>query len=270
MGTAFVKADGTLSKHRHSLLGIAWPALGEQFVEAHARQEREADATPQQELFVFPPQTAVIKLHRLPADWKPAEYAGGREAEESPSEIIERPRGSLATRAFGTVVHGLLEDLTSLPSSEEVSGWRPRAVVMLRAAGLPRAEAEAQATEVIRTLRSVLQDPTGRWILGARAGARSEISWSTWAGDMVRTLRGDRIFQAGAEPGSPGETYLWVVDYKTARHGASGLDAFLTEEKEKYQRQLESYADVLRKVPGNDLPMRLALYFPLLTRLVWW
>jgi hypothetical protein len=116
----------------------------------------------------------------------------------------------------------------------------------------------------------VLRDPTGRWILGARAGAKNEISWSTWAGEVVQTLRGDRIFHAGATPGSVEETHLWIVDYKTARHGTSGIDAFLAEEKEKYARQLESYAEVMRKIQGNDLPLRMALYFPLLTRLVWW
>ena len=268
LGTAVIKTNGELTHgERHSLLGIAWPALKDEFARAHARQEQEADTTPQQEAFVFPPEIATIPFRRLPAAWKLAEHTGAR---ESSSELIERPRGSLALRAFGTVVHALLEDLTSLTSPEEVGGWRPRSVVMLRAAGLPRAEAETQATEVVRTLRSVLLDPTGRWILGARAGAGSEISWSTWAGDVVRTLRGDRIFRAGAEPGSSGETHLWIVDYKTARHGASGMDAFLAEEKVKYERQLESYAEVLRKVPGNELPMRLALYFPMLTRLVWW
>ena len=30
-------------------------------------------------------------------------------------ETIERPRGSLAARGFGTVVHALLKDLTRLP-----------------------------------------------------------------------------------------------------------------------------------------------------------
>ncbi len=270
LGTALIKADGTLSKQGHSLLGIAWPALEDEFVQARARQEREADTAPRQEQFAFPPDTATIKLRRLPTAWKPKEYAGKRDIPEGPLETMERPRGSLALRAFGTVVHALLEDLTALPTPDEVSGWRPRAMVMLRGAGLPRAEAEVQAGDVVRTLRAVLQDPNGRWILGARAGARSEISWSTWAGDVVRTLRGDRIFHAGAEPGSTGETHLWIVDYKTARHGASGMEAFIAEEKEKYQRQLESYADVQRKIPENELPIRLALYFPLLTRLVWW
>jgi hypothetical protein len=223
-------------------------------------------------------------LHRLPVDWKRPESAAPREAQERNLEVIERPRGSLAARAFGTAVHALLEDLTRLPGIEaagvsqsvldELRNWRPRAVAMLRSAGLPRADAEPQAAEVVRALQGVLQDAKGRWILGSRAGAQTETSWSSWAGsegsEIVRTLRGDRIFRAGATPCSSEETHLWIVDYKTARHGASGLDAFLEAEKEKYLHQLEAYAAVMRKVHGDDQPLRLALYYPLLTRLVWW
>jgi ATP-dependent exoDNAse (exonuclease V) beta subunit len=86
----------------------------------------------------------------------------------------------------------------------------------------------------------------------------------------VRSLRGDRIFRAGATPGSTEETHLWIVDYKTASHGTSGLDAFLEGEKAKYRQQLEAYAAIMREVQGENLPIRLALYYPLLSRLVWW
>jgi ATP-dependent exoDNAse (exonuclease V) beta subunit len=225
-----------------------------------------------------------MQLRRLPADWKPPEHAAPREAQEMTPEVIERPRGSLSARAFGTVVHALLEDMTRLPGIEaaevsqavldELRGWRPRAVAMLRSAGLPRTDAETQAAEVLRALQAVLQDAKGRWILGARAGAQNETSWSGWAAsegaEVVRTLRGDRIFRAGATPCSTEETHIWIVDYKTARHGASGLDAFLESEKEKYLHQLEAYAGVMRQVHGENQPLRLALYYPLLTRLVWW
>jgi ATP-dependent helicase/nuclease subunit A len=116
-----------------------------------------------------------------------------------------------------------------------------------------------------------LRDPQGRWILAARASAQTEVSWSAWSeDDGLRTLRGDRVFRAGAEPGSTDDSHLWIVDYKTARHGAAGLDEFLAQEKQKYARQLESYAEVVRKVHGQDLPVRLALYYPLLSKLVWW
>jgi ATP-dependent helicase/nuclease subunit A len=281
LGTAVVKVNNELRPgDRHSLLGIAWPALKGEFERAHAEQEPTADAAPRQEEFAFPPASPTIKLRRLPADWKPPMYAAAPQSQERNQEIIERPRGSPAARAFGTVVHALLEDLAKLGGIDaagvsqamfdEVAGWRERALAILRSSGLPRAEAEPLSTEVVRTLQAVLRDPTGRWILGARIGAKNEISWSSWAGEVMQTLRGDRIFHAGSTPGSAEETHLWIVDYKTARHGASGIDAFLAQEKEKYARQLESYAEVMRKVQGNTLPLRMALYFPLLTRLVWW
>jgi hypothetical protein len=281
LGTAVTKVNNELSPgDRRSLLGIAWPALKSDFERARGEQAPAADATPQQAEFAFPPASPAIQLRRLPADWKPPAYSTTPVGQERNQETIERPRGSLAARAFGTVVHALLEDLAQLPGIDagevspaildEVGGWRRRALAILRSRGLPRAEAEPLSADVVRALQAVLRDPTGRWILGARAGAKNEISWSTWAGEVVQTLRGDRIFHAGATPGSVEETHLWIVDYKTARHGTSGIDTFLAEEKEKYARQLESYAEVMRKVQGNDLPLRMALYFPLLTRLVWW
>jgi ATP-dependent helicase/nuclease subunit A len=277
LGTALIKKENhELSKgSSRSLLGIAWPALAGEFEQAREQQEETPSAPPRQTSLAFPPP---ILLHRLPAEWKPpGDVTVAVPDRLEQAETMERPRGSLAARAFGTVVHALLEELARLPGIDpgELRGWRGRALAMLRSAGLPRAEAERQSAEVERALVAVLRDPTGRWILGARADAQTEISWSSWsapggAGGVVQTLRGDRIFRAGAEPHSSAETHLWIVDYKTARHGTSGIDAFLQSEKEKYLQQLEAYAGVMRKVHGGNLPLRLALYYPLLARLVWW
>jgi ATP-dependent helicase/nuclease subunit A len=284
LGTATIKRNGQelSAGSSHSLLGIAWPALSDEFGREFAKQLARGPAAPQQVEFDFPPAYPSIRLRRLPADWKPREFAFAPPSQEPTVERIERPRGGLAARAFGTVVHALLEDLAGLDGingpgvstavRDQVGTWRPRAMALLRAAGMPKTEAEQQSAEVVRALLAVLQDANGRWILGARASAQTEASWSTWAGevDVVRTFRGDRIFRAGADPCSGGETHLWIVDYKTARHGASGLDAFLRQEKEKYLGQLEAYASVMRKVHGEDILLRMALYYPLLTRLVWW
>jgi ATP-dependent helicase/nuclease subunit A len=278
LGTATIKKDSqTLTPgSSHSLLGIAWPALAADYEQAH--QAQASAVVPQQTELLFPPPSWAIPLRRLPADWAPPRSATPPETKEPDFEIVERPRGSLSARAFGTVVHALLEELAGIDTAgplAEVANWRPRALAMLRASGLPRTEAEPQSAEVVRALTAVLKDPTGCWILGARAGARTEISWSSWAasegeGETVRSLRGDRIFRAGATPQSTEETHLWIVDYKTASHGTSGLDTFLEAEKAKYQQQLEAYAGVMRKVQGESLPIRLALYYPLLSRLVWW
>jgi ATP-dependent helicase/nuclease subunit A len=278
LGAATIKKDShaLTAGSSHSLLGIAWPALAGDFEQAHHAQA--SAAIPQQTELLFPPPNWTISLRRLPADWAPPRTAASPETKEPDFEIVERPRGSLSARAFGTVVHALLEELAGIDTAEplaEVANWRPRALAMLRANGLPRAEAESQSAEVVRALTAVLKDAIGCWILGARAGARTETSWSAWAGtegdgETVRSLRGDRIFRAGATPGSSEETHLWIVDYKTASHGASGLDTFLEGEKAKYQQQLEAYAAVMRKVQGENLPICLALYYPLLSRLVWW
>jgi len=280
LGTATLRKNGQElgPGSSGSLLGVAWTALQPDFERAREEQAPAGAPAPLQAEFSFPPASPTIRLHRLPVDWKRPESAAPREAQETNLDVIDRPRGSLAARAFGTVVHALLEDMTRLPSIEaagdELRSWRPRAMAMLRSAGLPRADAEPQAAEVVRALQGVLQDAKGRWILGPRAGAQTETSWSGWVAsegaEVVRTLRGDRIFRAGATPCSTEETHLWIVDYKTARHGASGLDAFLESEKEKYLHQLEAYAAVMRKVHGENQPLRLALYYPLLTRLVWW
>jgi ATP-dependent exoDNAse (exonuclease V) beta subunit len=280
LGTATLRKNGQElgPGSSGSLLGVAWTALQPDFERAREEQAPAGAPAPLQAEFSFPPASPTIQLHRLPVDWKRPESTAPREAQETNLEVIDRPRGSLAARAFGTVVHALLEDMTRLPSIEaagdELRSWRPRAMAMLRSAGLPRADAEPQAAEVVRALQGVLQDAKGRWILGPRAGAQTETSWSGWVAsegaEVVRTLRGDRIFRAGATPCSTEETHLWIVDYKTARHGASGLDAFLESEKEKYLHQLEAYAAVMRKVHGENQPLRLALYYPLLTRLVWW
>ncbi len=284
LGIASMKKDGEdLAMPRSgSLLRIAWPALEAEFRLAWKEREPvKAAPVQQQPELPFPP---MISSQRLPANWTPQEHTSAAEPDPEIEETLERPRGSLATRAFGTVVHALLEDLTRLPGIDaagvpqallaEVSGWRSRALALLRSAGLPRSEAEQQSAEVVRALQSVLQDATGRWILGARAGAQSETSWSGWvdaAGrEVVRTLRGDRIFRAGGTPCSREESHLWIVDYKTARHGASGVDAFLDSEKTKYLPQLEAYAGVMRKVHGESQAIRLALYYPLLSRLLWW
>jgi ATP-dependent helicase/nuclease subunit A len=289
LGTATLKApkNGTQelsSGDKHSLLGIAWEALKSEFEQAYQEQQAEEATTPEQAEFDFAPPGKTIPLRRLPVEWKPVESSAVSDIPEKDVEIIERPRGSLAARAFGTVVHALLEDVARLPGIDaggvspavfaEVGSWRARALALLRGNGLARAEAEAESAEVVRALQAVLQDSTGRWVLGARAGAMTETSWSGWTtaegGEVVRTLRGDRIFRAGAVPGSAEETHLWIVDYKTARHGASGLDAFLESEKGKYVHQLEAYAQIMRKVRGESLPIRMALYYPLLSRLVWW
>ena len=54
----------------------------------------------------------------------------------------------------------------------------------------------------------------------------------------------------------------WVVDYKTGTHEGGDLEAFLDREQERYRKQLEQYAALMKMLDGR--PVKLGLYFPLL------
>ena len=58
----------------------------------------------------------------------------------------------------------------------------------------------------------------------------------------------------------------WVVDYKTGTHEGGDLEEFLDREQERYRKQLEQYAALMRALDGRTV--KLGLYFPLLKG--WW
>jgi hypothetical protein len=55
----------------------------------------------------------------------------------------------------------------------------------------------------------------------------------------------------------------WIVDFKTSSHEGGDLETFLENEKLRYREQLERYARLMIQV--EDRPIRLGLYFPLMT-----
>jgi ATP-dependent helicase/nuclease subunit A len=298
MGTATVKSkpDGTSAIQPGSgknLLSTAWPALEESFAAAW-RSQRPGTGAGQNPAACAgadtEPVTKKLHLRRLPSDWRPEHHIGTTTVTIPPApprlddprdHPFERPAGSREARAVGLVVHALFEEAAQRPGDppqdllRETGRWRPRAVAMLRHAGLPKAEADARSRTVIQALQSALEDETGRWILASRRESQTESSWSAWedsdsAGSTLHTVRADRIFRAGAEPGSRGETHLWIVDYKTGHLGGGELNAFLSREKEKYSPQLASYAEMVRRAHGKTIELRLALYHPLLKQFQWW
>jgi ATP-dependent exoDNAse (exonuclease V) beta subunit len=59
------------------------------------------------------------------------------------------------------------------------------------------------------------------------------------------------------------EGVRWIIDYKSSTHEGAGLERFLDSEQQRYRAQLDGYARaILAMEPG---PIRLGLYFPMLT-----
>ena len=196
---------------------------------------------------------------------------------------FRRPEGSFAARSFGNVTHRFL-DLTAqrLASGEpadalltELPGWHSRLATAFRAEGLPPALGAREADRALAALVSTLRDPLGRWILAPHPGARSERSLQLDDPDhpdaIGRNLRADRIFFAGSEPlVQTGDSHLWIVDFKTAELGGRPNNLFFSEEKAKYQPQMEAYARACMAANPSPRPIVLALFYPLIPHLMYW
>ena len=196
------------------------------------------------------------------------------ESEPSPSTDADATAAELARPEFvwasrtaahvGTVVHRHLQRIAEAGlDSESAGSIEARAstfALELRLLGVEEAEIAPASVRVVAALRSALEDPHGRFVLGAHDDARSELTLTLRSGDALEHVRLDRTFVADGE--------RWIVDFKTSRHEGGERAAFLDSEVERYRPQLDRYAAALAAIEGRRV--RVALYFPLLKELRSW
>jgi ATP-dependent helicase/nuclease subunit A len=300
---------GEIRPSANTLLHSAWPAAESHFAtsvlpsqtEPHESMLDEALSGGLAEPGVFqvaagaePVAETATLLYRLPLDFDPAASFRNAHAVSASSiepgppastTLFDRPQGDFAARAFGNAVHSFLDSLAhQLAAAETIPSllaslpvWAPRIAAVLRGEGLPPAQVARLVPRVLNALAATLNDPEGAWLLSPRPGAASEYVLTTMTGrtgEGAATLRLDRLFFAGAEPLSTGDSHVWIVDYKTTHHGtsdAAGITAFLNEERRTYAPQLEAYDRILRQASlYRAREVRVALYYPLLPHLLWW
>jgi ATP-dependent helicase/nuclease subunit A len=276
------KKDGDIGRKYDSLLAAAWPAAEPFFEDATEVEIPEPGildiAAAANLALVQPPPPRTID--RIPLSAFPT-FGCPISDNVSSSEVgstnvaapfaFDRPEGSFEARAFGNAMHAFLELLAhriaagaSSPALlAELPQWTPRIAAVLRSSGLAPDEIPRAAANLLRGLTRTLQDADGQWLLAPHPESASESALTSDTG----TIRLDRTFLAGATPQSQGSTHLWIVDFKTGTHGTEGLEAFLAREREKYTPQLETYG---RHLAERSLPIRLALYYPTLAKLLWW
>jgi ATP-dependent helicase/nuclease subunit A len=245
----------------------------------------------------------LANFQRLRSDWKPpvsladipmapvpawqAGVGSGDEGEELPA--FQRPQGSWRARVFGTVLHAFLEPLANILAQHLEASAQARSIDALAQAirlqllsnGHPLAEAGRDADRIVAALHRVAADEQGRWILAAHTsplsaetgshGSRGfEVPLTAIHRDGMRSIRVDRMFAAGLTPMAVGAEALWIVDFKTASHGAGQVEEFLDKERAQYMEQMQLYGDIARTICPQSRKVRLGLYYPLLSRLLWW
>ena len=249
--------SGEFQPLRNSLLDSLWPAVKDEFA------VNTGGETPVAAMAESDPN----RLQRLPAEWLPPCPAPvppppTLEPTEAANAVDRIPfdwAGQTA-RHVGTLVHRCLERIVQ----EGLEHWDEARIdgsvrayrTGLANLGVVDSELDAAAERCRAALRHTLADPRGRWILGAHREHRVEYALSRAGADGIEHYILDRTFVDD-------DGVRWIIDYKTSDHQGSDVDRFLDREVERYRRQLESYANLLRQIEHR--PLRLGLYFPLLS-----
>jgi hypothetical protein len=174
------------------------------------------------------------------------------DAEESRPPVLDRPSFDWAgdlQRRVGIVVHRMLERL----ATDRFDRVRLPIRAALAADGLtgPRL---AEAVRLVETaLSRSVADSRGRWLLGDRAEADSELALSGRVDGLVRRIVIDRTFVE--------EGMRWIVDFKSGVHEGAGREEFLDNEVDRYRSRMELYARIVRGM--DPRPIRIALYYPM-------
>lgn len=286
-----------LAPPKRSLLATAMPGL-ERAIDAQFEDWKATRAAR-----IPSPQTAVIEalaasdsgtLVRMPRPASPAVLRRLLKSDEALSpqvilpislraeregikpEAFARHQGGWHSRALGDAVHALLEALAQLfitsswdAALSQLSTSTPRIVAQLRAAGADLAQASRIANEALKiTLEATLQDSC-KWILSPHPQAQHEVSWTGFADGALRSVRPDRLFLAGNEPDSLGQSTLWIIDYKTSYGAGSTGAETLSALRKDFAPQLELYGRILRH-SYSEVAIHAGLYYPRLRSFDWW
>ena len=247
--------------HSKSLLNKLWPHIKKEWLE---NLNETVEQSPAQSKSL---PTKTHSIHRLPVDFSfpnPANSIKEGSVVEIEEEKYIEPEYYWAgnkARCLGNVLHRCLHDITveglAKWPEERISKLKPKLKSALLGEGLPLEQAEEALKSGLLALSNVLEDERGLWILAPHKDAHSEYPLTFFEDNRYIRNVIDRTFVY--------EEVRWVIDYKTGTHkgGGKDLEIFLDNEVQRYKPQLERYETVLRKF-GEKLPIKKALYFPLL------
>ncbi|MDO8446796.1 MAG: UvrD-helicase domain-containing protein [Deltaproteobacteria bacterium] len=211
-------------------------------------------------------ENTYLRLRRLPSSWELPEPARPVEVDSKGAEtasISVEPEFNWAGEAvkhLGTVVHKYLCRMAGEGLSEwndvRVSMEKERMTAMLCQLGLNKGEAEETAKKGIDILIRTIKDEVGRWSLENHPEGHSELP-------ITGVIEG-KVIHAVIDRTFVDNDIRWIIDYKTSLHEGGKIEAFLEEEKERYRKQLKTYAELL-KASGEKREIRKGLYYPALS-----
>ena len=266
LGAVQPNAQGELRPGAATLLGELWPAIAED--ETPGLLARWAEAGESADAAATAAVTPLPQLYRrLPARWAPPPMPAGvatpQPAAAEPREPIEFSWAGENARLAGELVHRVLQRIAErgLESWTAAGGFAAHADWcrrQLREVGVSGRAAGPVVARVEQAVTRCVASADGRWLLADHAEAGCEVALTALLDGRPCNLVLDRTFVA--------DGVRWIIDYKTSTHTGGDLAGFLESEKSRYRGQLERYRTALALTERR--PIRTALYFPLLDRLV--
>jgi len=295
LARATVKKDGDLNApQEQSLLKPLWPLLKpsfQQFLDTHKPAPEVSDThesaidsdTHESQQPVLDTHKPVESLNGTPAplfervlvSWQAPEQphfiwpAMPEPPAAEQQAKMKFPWASSEARDIGTVVHRQLQRLAGLPADQAAATAKelpPIVMRQLRNMGVLKVRLADATERVMKALTQTLESDRGCWILDdTHAEARSE--WSLTVPGFVGVQETARGF-VGVQRVVIDRTFVdadgtrWIVDFKTGDHEGGQVEAFLDSEQDRYRRQLDAYADIMRRIEKR--PIRVGLWFPML------
>jgi len=249
-----------------TLLAELWPAVQDEQLPRIRKAVQLLDEVPvsgqaDRESGLSVPQ----EYRRLAVEWHlPEPPAGLAAAVPEPVEVsdyIEFRWAGEDARLTGNLVHRLLQLIAeSGQEAWQQSGGMAGRVnwceQQLACEGVREGKAGGIIKRVTRAVENCLTSERGRWILDSHEKSACEFAMTAVIDGQLRNIVLDRTFVADGE--------RWIIDYKTSSHSGGNLEGFLDNEAERYREQLLRYRAAV--AINESLPIRTALYFPLLDR----
>ncbi len=257
LGHAEENKGGDLKPRKGSLLEKLWPLLEGVFLTAGQHNE-VAD------MKFVPPM-----LQRLPLDWSlpelnsipfSATQTTGTASSRSDSMAVFSGWENPLHRHVGTLVHLQLERIARFGSDfwvkEDAEELNHKLKGFLSCYGVTSTDLEKGAQKVVTAINKTLASHRGLWILASHLEQSCELPLTGVIDGKLTHAVIDRTFVT--------EGARWVIDYKTSVPGDGEAEVkFLNREAEHYREQLNTYAQLL-SLQSDQLPIRTALYFPMI------
>jgi ATP-dependent helicase/nuclease subunit A len=256
-----ISKEGEWKPHSKSLLNKLWPHIKNDWLEKLTEAMDPG--------LISSKQKSISKhiIQRLPINFSlpiPAKSIVEGPVVDIEAEKYVEPEyywaGNTA-RCLGNVLHRCLHDISleglEIWSKERIEKLKPQFKTALQGEGLPLEQAEEALGKGMLALSEIFEDERGLWILSSHEDAHSEYPLTFFENNRYIRSVIDRTFVD--------DGVRWIIDYKTGTHkgGGKNLEIFLDNEVQRYKKQLDRYEVALKKF-GEKLPIKKALYFPLL------